>query len=349
MDRKAALNYAERFWDRPCDDGEIMLDERAIRVREERTRLNAPENDGWEARFVYNGKPPSDPDFGDEAVFIKKLPAGDPGGVNIPDLPGTWLKKTIQDWAGLNDCAHYLSCCLGKNGGKAGVPEREKPDALIKELQALSGTKTLVEKVSKDAGQRVIESGIFQPGDFIGYFNTGANGGRIEYEHSAMYVGDQQITAHSVSRFKNLGHWGGTNTWHLNKGDHDLFTLIHFTDGDPTPSPDTVKWLAGWWEVKMGGGPSRFYLFQRNGTVQRTNTKPKSNSAPIAHPEDIGYWFEKHFEVIYFWRKTGIEERLVMRDWSDLFALALGNANYLMRDAFDVIVDGVPGTSATKM
>ncbi len=106
--------------------------------REERTRLNAPENDGWEARFVYNGKPPSDPDFGEEAVFIKKLPAGRLGGLTIPDLPGTWLKKTIQDWAGLNDCAHYLSCCLGKNGGKAGVPEREKPDALIKELRSFA-------------------------------------------------------------------------------------------------------------------------------------------------------------------------------------------------------------------
>ncbi len=202
--------------------------------------------------------------------------------------------------------------------------------------------------MTKDAGQRVIESGIFQPGDFIGYFNTGDNGGRNEYGHSAIYVGDQQITAHSVSRFKKSVTGAETDTWHLDKGDHDSFTLIHFIDGDPTPSLDTVKWLEGWWEVKTGGGPSRFYLFQRNGTVQRTNTRPKSNSAPIAHPEDIGYWFEKHFQVIYFSRKTGTEERLVMRDWSDVFA-SLGNANYLMRDAFDVIVDGVPGTSATKM
>ena len=137
--RKAALSYAERFWDRPCDDGEIMLNERAIRVGEERTRLNAPENDGWEARFVYNGKPPSDPDFGDEAVFIKKLPAGETGGVNIPDLPGTWLKKTIQDWAGLNDCAIICRVAWAKTAERQESRSGRSRTGAIKELAGAFG------------------------------------------------------------------------------------------------------------------------------------------------------------------------------------------------------------------
>jgi hypothetical protein len=101
--------------------------------------------------------------------------------------------------------------------GKAGVPEVEKVEPLIENLIKLPPTKakTLVEKVPKSAGQRVIDSGIFRPGDVIGYFNTGDHDEDNEYGHSAMYIGDQQITAHSVSRFQNPGHWGRTNTWHL--------------------------------------------------------------------------------------------------------------------------------------
>jgi hypothetical protein len=74
-----------------------------------------------------------------------------------------WVKKTIHGWDGLGDCAHYLSRCL-KQGLNAQVPEVWKVDPLVKALQKLPGTKTLVEKVSKTAAQRVIDSGVFQPG-----------------------------------------------------------------------------------------------------------------------------------------------------------------------------------------
>jgi hypothetical protein len=81
MDRTAALNYAEKDWDRPSkDDGQIMvLDGDGVKqVSKERKRLDVPEMEGWEARFVYNG---STDHAGDEAVFIKAVPAGDPSGL----------------------------------------------------------------------------------------------------------------------------------------------------------------------------------------------------------------------------------------------------------------------------
>jgi hypothetical protein len=88
MDRTAALNYAEKDWDRPSkDDDQIMvLDGEGFKqVSKERKRLDAPEKEGWEARFVYNG---STDHAGDEAVFIKAVPAGDPGGGYDPRLAG---------------------------------------------------------------------------------------------------------------------------------------------------------------------------------------------------------------------------------------------------------------------
>ena len=120
----------------------------------------------------------------------------------------------------------------------------------------------------------------------------------------------------------------------MDEPDRVSFTLIHFTDGDPAPSADTVKLLEGWWEVKMGVGPSRFYLFKRDGTVLRTDTKPKSNSAPMA--QDTGFWFEQDFQVIYFWRKTGNLERLLTIDSRS------GGVG-------DLVVYGVPGAKARKM
>ena len=165
MDRTAALDFAEKNWDRPCTDDDQIMVRGGVgfkQVSAERKRLDAPVSGGWEARFVYNGR--TDDQRGDEAVFIKALPAADPGGVTIPDLPGRWLKKTIQEWAGLNDCAHYLSRCL--INGKAGVPEVEKVGPLIENLIKLPPTKakTLVEKVPKSAGHASSTPVFFSPG-----------------------------------------------------------------------------------------------------------------------------------------------------------------------------------------
>ena len=177
MDRVLALDYAEKHWDRPCHDGEIMLDERALRVRDERIRLKL--------RKRTAGKLVSFRMVGGTEKRRRLSKSRRPGGVTIPGLPGKWLKKTIQEWAGLERLLALFVALLDRRKGRcAGAGEAA---SLIKALQKLSVTKakTLVEKVSKGACQRVIDSGIFQPGDFIGYFNTGDynSGQRVRAQH----------------------------------------------------------------------------------------------------------------------------------------------------------------------
>src|SRR5262249_42642876 len=152
------LDYAAKFWDRPCDDGVFWLTDREVVVERKRKELKAPAKDGWEARFVPT------PDGAEEAAFIRPNAAGQA----IPPLPGRWEKLTIQGWAGLADCAHHLSRCL-RAGGLADVSALAVRK-LVAALQARPDTRTLAERVPTAAAQRVIDSGVFRPGDIIGYY-----------------------------------------------------------------------------------------------------------------------------------------------------------------------------------
>ena len=65
--------------------------------------------------------------------------------------------------------------------------------------------------MDQTAGQRVIDSGIFKPGDMIVYFNIdphGDYGGAKQYAHSGMFAGKRggdtegKITCHTICRFR---------------------------------------------------------------------------------------------------------------------------------------------------
>lgn len=288
MDRKAAIAYANAFWDRPCQDGTFWNTKREIIVSHERARLKASAADGWEARFVPDGA------GAEEAAFIQR----DPDGISIASLPGKWNKITIWPWAGLADCAHFLSECL--KAGKVQNAYSVSVPRLVKLLAAFrpSVMKTLAEKRSKDACQRVIDTGLFQPGDFIGYFNTDPQGdyGEIDYTHSAMYVGGKFITCHTYCRYEDRGNFAVT--WDIKHGFN--YTLLHFTDGDPQPSQATLDLLLGWWEV-TALGKTLYYFFQRDGSVISSSKKPSSKTTAASGQH--GYWYEKDLEVIIFWNQ----------------------------------------------
>src|ERR1700694_2161795 len=131
-----------------------------------RRELKALAAEGWDPMFVQgDGRDP------EKAVFRRTV-------------GGSIQEKKIHDWAGLADCAHFLSRCLSAGGAK--IAERGVRE-LVATLQARSDTKTLCERVSRERAQRVINTGIFQKGDMLGYFNvspTGDFGGRREYSHS---------------------------------------------------------------------------------------------------------------------------------------------------------------------
>jgi hypothetical protein len=84
-DRDKAVAYARKFWNRPCNDGFIMVD---------------------------------------SSKFFERVPAGTkfvhdamPGGTSDQEhalLPD----GTTIGWSLLDDCTHFISCCIGQPAGE---------------------------------------------------------------------------------------------------------------------------------------------------------------------------------------------------------------------------------------
>jgi hypothetical protein len=189
----------------------------------------------------------------------------------------------INPWDGIADCAHFLSRCLTAGGLK--IAERGIP-SLVNTLQQLANSKTLCERVPREAGQRVIDSDVFKPGDMVGYFNidpAGDYGGKKQYSHSAMYVGkiggttDGGITCHTICRFP--GRSWVEDSWWLKPPGHYAYTLIHFSDDDPRPDPVKAAALPGWWQLDYSGR-TEYYLMQA-GSATYTKRAPTKGQTVV--------------------------------------------------------------------
>ena len=291
-DRNAAVKYAEKHWNIPCDDGIFWLSNERISIAAKRKEHKAPESEGWKAFFVKgDGTEP------EKAVFRRTV-------------AGKTEEKVINGWAGLADCAHFLSRCLSAGG--AAIDERGVT-SLVNTLQARSDTKTLCEKVARDRAQKVIDSGILKPGDMVGYFNVSADGdfgGKIAYTHSTMYVGKLDkaglggVTCHTVARFPP--HSWVNDSWWLHDG--YTYTLIHFSSDDPMPNGNIVPTITGWWQLEYGREPAFSYI-SKNGTAQFVKTAP-TKATDVPHGAvDQAYWFmESHGRMTILWKKAGAVE-----------------------------------------
>jgi hypothetical protein len=185
----------------------------------------------------------------------------------------------------------------------------------VRTLQARNDTKTLCEQVGTSEAQRVIDSGIFKPGDMIGYFNvdpTGDYGGAKQYTHSTMYVGkingktDGGITCHTICRFP--GKSWVEDSWWLKSPGHYAYTLIHFADDDPVPNAAKANALAGWWQLDFTGR-TEYCLIDKGGTASYTTVAPKKGQRTIGAPLESAYWFmEPSGDVTFVWRKTATVE-----------------------------------------
>lgn len=289
-DRDAAVDYADRHWNIPCDDGILWLSNEKLVIEFKRRELRAPAVEGWKPMFVDGDG--TDPE---KAVFRRTV------GANIEE-------KIINGWDGLADCAHFLSRCLTAGGVK--VDERGVAQ-LVATLQARSDTKTLCEQVPRDNAQRVIDTGLFKKGDMLGYFNVspaGDYGGRQSYTHSTMYVGKLDaagvggVTCHTVARFPPRS-WIN-DSWWLHDG--YTYTLIHFSDDDPNTLVTTG--LEGWWQLDYLGRTEYYYIF-KDGRARYTKHAPKSAKDPMHLVEGTAYWFaDAGRKVTFVWRKTGTVE-----------------------------------------
>jgi hypothetical protein len=296
--RDKAVKFAEKHWNIPADDGIFYLSNQGVNIEQVRHHnvipindwKKAPAGEGWQPFFVDDGN------RGEKAVFQRVR-------------NGKTEEILINPWAGLADCAHFLSRCLTAGGIK--IAERGAP-GMVSTLQGLSNTKTLCERATREVGQRVIDSGIFKPGDMIGYFNIDPKGdynGKLQYAHSGMYAGkiggttDGGITCHTICRFP--GKSWVEDSWWLKPPGHYTYTLIHFSDDDPAPNSGKTDGLVGWWQVDSSG-TTAYYLIQRNGTAQSTRRAPAKGAQVIHGPEDAAYWFMAlNGEITFIWRKAG--------------------------------------------
>jgi hypothetical protein len=281
--RGNAIDYAQTYWTIPCKDGLLGLRDDRPSIESFRHQLHAPAAD-WKALFVRD-------DTGTERGVFRK--SGEPD-------------KVFQGWDGLDDCAHYVSQCL--RAGGAAIETQWGARELKERLQALPNTKTLVEKASVDAGQRIVDAGLLKKGDAVIYYKSvPSEESHVGYGHSAMYVGDGGITCHSTCRYKGLGD-STDDEWHLNDGAIFLYTLIHFSTDDAVEA-DVSKALTGWWSVEYAGRTS-YYAVLTNGSARKSQTPPRRpTDQPPAGPS--AYWFQDQNSIKFTWKETGDLE-----DWT---------------------------------
>lgn len=297
LNRKAAMDYAKRYWNRVCEDGIIGASPSLVSIQQKRKDLHAPAP-RWDAIFV---------DYLD--VSGSKVE-----GAVFHDTQGHEPDKLVQPWAGLLDCAHFLSRCLTAEGVPMkvyGVPE------LVNALKARRDTKMLAEEVARTQGQRVVDSGILKPGDMIGYVNANPEGyhpGR--YGHSGMYVGKDGdhlggMTSHTYCRFAGKtfpdGHDFGSS-WYLHDpdphGDSYVYTFIHFSDDDQPLIGPMILALAGWWKIEVGR-TTAYYHVNRSGTAEFALAAPRTEFDQPPRGNDSAYYFRDGTKIIFIWRQTG--------------------------------------------
>ncbi len=123
----------------------------------------------------------------EEAVFRREV------GGKVDDI-------VIQPWDGLADCAHFLSRCL--TAGGFAIREISVPK-LVAHLTARGDTKVLAERVSRERGQGIVDTGILKRGDMLGYFNINPDG---DYNGKRQYFG------------RRRGRCGGGGTGRARRG-----------------------------------------------------------------------------------------------------------------------------------
>ena len=326
--RAAAMEFAGEFWNRPCrsDTQPFALGMdggRDVPLSQFWDQRKAPAK-FYEPRFVYSTLWRKD-----QLIAVPR-----PGAPK--DLPQVMLIDDKTVGKKLEDCAHFLSQCL-KAGG-LNIREQWSVPMLVGELTAGEDhrirptAKTLAEKVSRPAAQAIIDAGLLEIGDMIGYFAPAAKPGeRDEYSHSGMFCGTGDngigsVTCHTASRFIGLTPPDLKDDWWLVNPNYS-FTLLHIPRASESTAAIGAS-IAGWWRVAQGNQVA-FYFVQADGRAVRTSRAPTvaKGPPPLGAGDSRGYWFERHGKVTICWRADG---SLFTMD-----VLAGGKPNH-------VAVDGAP-------
>lgn len=131
--------------------------------------------------------------------------AGQPVPVNVAGEAGG-----IGD-----DCAHFVSSCIGAPGGGLTIPSRagtygEPGAARLNEL--LVGNSSGGYGSTYKYGELVSSVSQLTPGDVIGYDWTGNGGGsQSGIDHTVIYLGNGMIAAHASSHNGVAWNWGNSS------------------------------------------------------------------------------------------------------------------------------------------
>ncbi|MCI0463630.1 MAG: amidase domain-containing protein [Gemmataceae bacterium] len=195
INRDLAKQYAVDRWFTVCHDGVICT-----------SGMNWP---------VLKGKAKT------TCVFV-----GDGDGTEHAEYTTDSDKQVTIPWKNLEDCAHFVSCCLQAGGLQVpspfrGVVGHVGVSSLVNWLHySLPSSVTRTFKVggrrllSAAEAQAIIDRGELMKGDVIAYANE-----KGLYKHSTIYLGEGKITCHTRCRFGE--------PWDLGRGESWKYTLIH--------------------------------------------------------------------------------------------------------------------------
>lgn len=197
--RTKALAYARKYWTKACSD-----------------------------LYIGIGDPPGYKQMPAGTTFVRS--PGVPEKAKLPD--GTFVTN-------LDDCAHFLSCCLGKEQHEVGggLPiQRDFPSAIYGVISARRLFATLTEdglietvivKANHDAAAQKLPE--LAAGDLIFYWSPGVGA----YGHVAMWLKDSQnrIACHTYCRCDQTNDAG--QAWDSVGIDNVSYTLVRVRDGAP--------------------------------------------------------------------------------------------------------------------
>jgi hypothetical protein len=327
-----ALNHASDYWYRPCADGVVRgANGIAINIANEFSFLKLNPS-SYSAVFLnYDRSYKSGASIA-EGLYIVPSSSASIGKlcsynaqekVNIvSDFPVRFFLCSFPDglaepdsdpekgglyprYAGLDDCAHFLSECL--HAERTDVPVINWAPALVAHLRNRHDTMTLADLVQPDNAQRIISSGVVKPGDAI-FFGTRSD--NIKYHHSTLFVNDSDggglVSCHTWSNHPQLWKENNHYNWriYVNSTTHTHITIIHFADHGELDN--SASSMPGWWTISSI--PAYYYFFEKSGRVLWFR---QPQNIPAARPDNIGHWFENWDGIRICWRDTGTFEHFV--------------------------------------
>jgi hypothetical protein len=159
--------------------------------------------------------------------------AGNPVPVNV-----TGEASGIGD-----DCAHFVSSCIGTPAGGLIIPSRagtygEPGAARLNEL--LVGSSLGGYGTTYQYGKQVTSISQLTPGDVIGYDWDGSGGGSMSgIDHTVIYVGNNNVDAHATSHLGvNWNFGGAVNTFFIHITLPD--SIVPTTPSNNSPTGNTT-------------------------------------------------------------------------------------------------------------